>query len=375
MRSKRRAFLSIALQLAAGACIGLCAILALAHWVPGVFALSPFPFLLALAGTICALLAALYAHVLVHEAGHLLGGRATGYRFVSYRAGQNIWMRRGGRIVRGRYRLAGTGGQCLMAPPGSGPDAPFPWLWYNLGGPLANLVLGGLTAAGALLSAPPLARFLCVLFGVPGLLLGALNLLPPLGGDGSNLVALHRSKEAQRALWVTLAAAERLTQGERLRALPAEWFSFAAPAPDASALVCGVHAMRAERLMDSGSYAQAAALAQKLLALPQLLPAQQNELRCQLLLLVLLLKGPCAEAQALDTKEVRSYIRLTAGYPLRQCLLYALARLAQPDSAAAAAALSAMEQAGAAYPYPGELAQCRELAAAVDSRAAAPLDT
>ena len=58
-----------------------------------------------------------FLNVALHEAGHLICGLRSGYRFVSYRLGSLMWMRENGRIVLKRFSLAGTGGQCLMAPP------------------------------------------------------------------------------------------------------------------------------------------------------------------------------------------------------------------------------------------------------------------
>ena len=93
-----------------------------------------------------------FLNIALHEAGHLIFGLLSGYGFVSYRLGSLMWMRENGRIVLKRFSLAGTGGQCLMSPPG-GPDGDFPLMMYNFGGAAVNLVtaalLGALTAIGA----------------------------------------------------------------------------------------------------------------------------------------------------------------------------------------------------------------------------------
>ena len=68
----------------------------------------------------------------IHEGGHLICGLLTGYRFVSFRAGRFICYRRQGKLRIGRYQIAGTGGQCLLGPPGASPDAPFPVSYTHL---------------------------------------------------------------------------------------------------------------------------------------------------------------------------------------------------------------------------------------------------
>ena len=52
---------------------------------------------------------AMVIHTVIHEAGHLIFGLATGYRFISYRVFQFMWIKQGGRIRFTRMSLAGTG--------------------------------------------------------------------------------------------------------------------------------------------------------------------------------------------------------------------------------------------------------------------------
>ena len=52
-------------------------------------------------------------------------------------------LKKDGRLQFCRYQLAGTGGQCLLAPPPWREEG-FPSLLYNLGGPAANLLSAAL---------------------------------------------------------------------------------------------------------------------------------------------------------------------------------------------------------------------------------------
>lgn len=52
--------------------------------------------------------------MVIHEAGHLVFGLASGYRFSSFRIMNFMWLKENGKIRHRRFSLAGTGGQCLM---------------------------------------------------------------------------------------------------------------------------------------------------------------------------------------------------------------------------------------------------------------------
>ena len=82
------------------------------------------------------LILAMVVQIAVHEAGHGVFGALTGYRLVSYRIFSLMWLRDGDRLRFCRFSLAGTGGQCLMEPPGDDPNSDFPVTLYNLGGSL-----------------------------------------------------------------------------------------------------------------------------------------------------------------------------------------------------------------------------------------------
>ena len=67
-----------------------------------------------------------FLHIIIHEAGHLVFGLISGYRFLSFRIFSIIFVKVDGHIVRKRYSLRGTAGQCLMYPPKEECDGSFP---------------------------------------------------------------------------------------------------------------------------------------------------------------------------------------------------------------------------------------------------------
>lgn len=92
------------------------------------------PLVLMLIGTYAAML----IQLIIHEAGHLIFGLMTGYRFSSFRIANLMWVKLDGRIQCRKLHIAGTGGQCLMIPPDL-KDGKMPVMLYNFGGVIINL--------------------------------------------------------------------------------------------------------------------------------------------------------------------------------------------------------------------------------------------
>ena len=189
-----------------GAALGIFAGKDLFEIVEGV---SFGEYLLHVAWLIVMMTAAFYLQTILHEGGHLVCGLLTGYRFVSFRIGSWMVQRENGRLRFHRYTLAGTAGQCLLAPPEL-TNGKMPYKLYNLGGVLANLLAVAL--AGALI-APCRnvwgARVLFEMLCVTGLGTALTNGIPlrvqGVANDGANARDLGKDPAALRAFWVQLS--------------------------------------------------------------------------------------------------------------------------------------------------------------------------
>ena len=102
----------------------------------------------------------------------------------------------------------GTGGQCLLAPPEL-VDGKMPYILYNLGGSLFNLLLA--LAALLLCLGVEGHGYLQILFMalfIVGIFLSLMNAVPlPVGGvnnDGYNALYLGKDKEAVSCFWLQL---------------------------------------------------------------------------------------------------------------------------------------------------------------------------
>ena len=175
------------------------------------------------------LVVAFVLQIIVHEAGHLVAGLLTGYRFVSFRILSLTLIKRDGHLRLSRYSLGSTGGQCLMAPP-LRPIEEIDTRWYNLGGVLANILLSIAALLVCLLfDLPSEATIIMVFVIFFGLFMAITNGIPmKVGGmnnDGYNLFHLEKSPLDKRILCKMLEANARMQNGEQPRQLPDEMFS------------------------------------------------------------------------------------------------------------------------------------------------------
>ena len=185
---------------------------------------------LSLVGLFLGMYVALFFHMLIHEAGHLVFGLLTGYKFSSFRIFSFMWMKEDGKMKLKRLSLAGTGGQCLMSPPDR-KDGKIPLVLYNLGGSFINIIIGALFLVVYLLcSDSPFLSPLLLIFAVVGFITAMMNGIPMRMGtvdnDGYNAFALSKNKEAVEAFWVQLKVAEQSAKGVRIKDMPSAWFLY-----------------------------------------------------------------------------------------------------------------------------------------------------
>lgn len=284
----------------------------------------------------------LFLQVLLHEAGHLVCGLLSGYRFLSFRVFSLTIVAQDGRLRLKRYKLAGTGGQCLLAPPGS-PDDRVPYFWYYAGGVAANL-LSALLALGlwAWVDGMPFwLRLFLLLFGLMGLLLAALNGIPAkMGGlcnDACNIVLLRRRPADLRYMWIQLTAAALIQTGTSPRSLPDEWFPSSDTAIDYSDLMqVSIPLMQASRLQDSGRWDEACTLLDGVYAhRDQLLGLLRLETEAELIFTLLML-GRTDRARSLWTEQLKTYVTAhSRTSSAKQRILFAVARCLDADEARA----------------------------------------
>ena len=125
-------------------------------------------------------------HIIVHEAGHLVFGLLSGYKFVSFRVFDfKIIKDENGKLSFRYEKIAGTGGQCLMRAP-EYVEGKFKYKLYLLGGVIFNIVF-------SIVSWLILPSYYTLLFALIGFTLAFLNLIPMGFNDG--MTFYHASKD------------------------------------------------------------------------------------------------------------------------------------------------------------------------------------
>lgn len=260
---------------------------------------------------------ALFGQLILHEGGHLVCGLATGYRFVSFRIGSWMLQREQGKLRVRKFTLAGTGGQCLLAPPPL-TDGKMPCVLYNLGGPLANLITALLCVLGMHFCRENWPLWVLLqLFAIVGIGMGLTNGIPLRGSvhnDSANALSLGKDPAALRSLWVQLS----------------------------------VNAQQAESVrLNTGAYA--------------VMPLYNNMLLCDRLYCALL-RGEDAYKWLAEweTKPMRQFRKQMADYLTVLRTEYAAA-LHAGDMQTAEAFRVRFEVRASSYPYPAEVQSEREL--------------
>lgn len=300
-------------------------------------------FMLWWAGFVLLLAVTAFLHIVLHEAGHLVFGLLSGYRFVSFRIGSFVLVRDDEGFRLGRFSIAGTGGQCLLDPPAA-KEGRFPYKLYYMGGVAANLLFAAISAA-AVFSWDGIGAVTAIILlsvAVVGTLTGLVNGIPmKMGGmpnDGYNLFLAEREPQTLRSLWVQLKINALQTRGERLRDMPAEWFAVPDDADLGNYMYAAVAGLAVARLLDMGRIADARPILRRMeVADAGKIAIYRIGAACESAFVEIMTGGSAESVAKILTPEVRRSVDMYSRY-LLSCvrLLYVHARFIEHDEAKAA---------------------------------------
>lgn len=215
--------------------------------------------------TLLALYVSVFVHIILHEGGHLIFGLMTGYKFLSFRIGSFMWIKKDNKIVLRRFSIAGTGGQCLMSPPDITGDK-YPYFLYNVGGCVSNLVFAGTALCISFLCGDiGLLALVLRIFAVVGAALALMNGVPVGISDGSNILAIGKSVKAKRAFWLMMKIGEQVALGVRMKDMPEEWFKMPDDEDMNNTIISSIAVAKSDRLMDEMRFEEADSFMEELL--------------------------------------------------------------------------------------------------------------
>lgn len=317
--------------------------------------------MLAMLVGVISFLVATFLHIIIHEGGHLVCGLLTGYRFVSFRVFNWTFIRESGKLRIKHFSVAGTGGQCLMAPPNKPLDE-IPVTWYNLGGVLANLVCVGAAFLFLQLTDNPFVETFLIIFIIFGLFLILMNGIPmTIGGvsnDANNVILLRKDKASKRALMIQLEGNALVQQGVRPCDMPSEWFLIdEAYADYKNPLLVHIRLMAASRLLDEEKWEEAyVALTGIYEHKADIMGLYVKEVACELLFSAMV-TGRTEQASSLYAdNELKNYIQQFKGVmSSKQRILCAVALYLENDSAKAQSICETLQQQQHHYLMQGEV--------------------
>lgn len=220
--------------------------------------------------------------ILFHELGHLIAGLLSGYGFLSYRVGSFVLVKYSTGYELKRYSIPGTAGQCLMTPPKYN-NGNFPFILYNSGGWIMNLVLGGIGILIYTLSENPFLRYFLIIFIAIQILAALSNAIPLSMGvpnDGKNIQILKNNLEAREGFWSMLQVNALLTEGMEYKDIPEKYLK---DPKELTILTIYYPLYRAMALLQRGEYEQAYELQKELMKHPEALTVNEIILRYDLL--------------------------------------------------------------------------------------------
>lgn len=332
-----------------------------------------------------------FIHIIIHEAGHLVCGLLTGYRFCSFRIGGVMLAQTEGKLKLKRYALPGTGGQCLMAPPDFN-DGKMPYVLYNLGGCLFNILFAFVALLLSLvMQSVPMAVVFLQYVALIGVIVALLNGIPMqlymVNNDGYNALCLGRHPAELRAFWIQMKVMEQIAEGVRLKDMPDEWFTLPTEEEMQNSMCAAIAVFACNRLLDSLKIQEAGELIEKLLEIESgmvdlhRMMLQEDRLYCELvgkndIIKVVQYWGNSQEAFEKQMKNHPSIIRTRYAFHL----LYGLYEIKErgtpvypekdrtPDlltvekaEKLAEASKKRFEKCARTYPYPCEIESEREL--------------
>ncbi|EOL43410.1 hypothetical protein [Enterococcus caccae] len=238
MKKKLKKVGSILISMVLGAIGGYVGGGLIARQVPHLSVLDIILFILAL-------ILSYILHIIIHEAGHGIFGKVSGYKMVSYRIFSFMWIwQKDSKIEFRRFKVPGTLGQCLMAPP-TYVKGKFPFRLYLLGGILANLITSALIGILCSFHSP-----IAIAFIIVGLFTALTNAVPIGFNDGMSIKVATSSEEQQYLLYMQFEVNYLLNQGISYQELPKSFFELVPSIPTQTYFNDSQQFLRAARFLE-----------------------------------------------------------------------------------------------------------------------------
>ncbi len=320
---------------------------------------------------VLAICVGVYVQLIIHETGHLIFGLLSGYRFSSFRIGNMMWMKENGKLVFRRLTIAGTGGQCLMAPPDMKYNK-IPVFLYNLGGCIMNIIVSVIFLAIYLwIPNGNIGSRLLLMAAVTGIMIAVINGVPftvgMIDNDGKNAVSLGKNHAAMKAFWIQLKVNEQLAKGIRLKDMPDGWFVVPEQQEMQNSMVATQAVFVCNRLMDQNQFQEADHLMKILLETQNGVSGlHRNLLVCDRMYCEMIGENRSEILAKMFTHEQKKFMKSMNRFPSVIRTEYTYAVLAEKNRERAKQLQLFFDKIAKTYPYPSDVQSERELMQRVD---------
>lgn len=317
------------------------------------------------------LLLVCFMQVIIHEAGHLIFGLLSGYKFNSFRIFNYMIVKDNNKLVLKRHSVAGTGGQCLMSPPDL-IDGKIPYVLYNLGGSFFNFISSIICFILLQFMDTNLLSLFVFMFGFMGFIYGVVNGVPlrlgTVDNDGYNVVSISKDKYAIKSLWLQLKINELLSKGVRLKDMEDDWFVIPDDIDLKNSMSVVIPVFTVNRLMDQKDFIKAKEMINYLLNSDTgMIDLYRYLLICELIY-INLIEDNLEEVNKLYNKKYIKFIKKMKTNPSVIRCEYTYNLLYKKDKAKCDKLMKLFEDVAIKYPHPIEIELERELLAITNSK-------
>lgn len=296
----------------------------------------------------------IFLSTVLHEIGHLIFGRLTGYKFLSFRIGNIMLVKIDGKLKIKKFNIPGTGGQCLMAPP-EPLYGEFPVMLYNLGGVTINILAAIASVIVYVCVDNIVLGVFFLIFAFVNAFSGLMNGIPMTVGtvnnDAKNAFFIKNNKTAKTAFFLQLKMNEAMLQGVRLKDMPEDWFNIFENDGCSDSLSSSIEVFYCQRLIDAKKFDNAIAEIEKVTAKNNILEMYKNIILCDLIYCKLVTGCDKEEIRALLNPKQKKFIKLMSKSIGILRTKFAIALLYDKDEGSASKILRAFEKISRKYPY------------------------
>ena len=305
---------------------------------------------------------------ILHEAGHLLGGFATGYKMLSFRIFKYVLVNNGECLRWKRYNISGTMGQCIMVPSEKIKNDNIPYFWYNVGGVAVNVLLAVVSLIVLRftdLGIISMSFFLMLTF--TGLFLALMNGLPltvnGVSNDGRNIIILARKPEMRLHFLNMMRIAGEMSGGHRLKDMPGEWFTDEPVKNVKDYFILSSRVTYMSLLEDKGNLDKAREIAEELMTFGKKLPPiVALEVGTENVMLELMTTNRRDIVEKLWNKQLQRYTSANSKYsPMKFAVLYAVELIHNNNKEKAETYRQKLEKNMDNFTMPGEAKTALEL--------------